>query len=233
MRRFSLINGVIARRQRKPEPRRREVQGVALLALGTLLLTCLLTYDRSDVGREATGRAVHNLAGPAGARVAGWLLDFAGLAALLLPVALLRVGARRFSPARQAGGGARVAAGFAVAIVSACSLLALYRPRAVSAWVREPGGAVGALIAFALTAALNRTGALIVLGAALAIGLRLLIQTSFEDLARRAAFFVARPARSSFAPEEPPCANGEDREDDAPGVHRMQEDNSRSTNPDD
>lgn len=228
MRRSSLE--VVAKRQRKSEPRRhREVKGVALIALGILVLTCLLTYDRSDVARETAGRAVNNLAGRGGARVAGWLFDFAGLASLFLPVALLRAGVRRFRPARQAGRDVR-AAGFAMAILSACALLTLYRPRAVTAWVGEPGGAVGALVAAALTSALNRPGAFIVLVAALAIGLRLTTETSLADLARRASALVARPAaaRASLV-QEPARADGDDRDSGAPAIHRVPEDSSQAS----
>src|ERR1700730_10651837 len=79
--------------------RRNEILAILLLAVGLLLLLCLISaafYPNDPSWNSAGQTETHNWAGAIGASVAGALFQSIGLAAYLLPVLFLGASWRRF-----------------------------------------------------------------------------------------------------------------------------------------
>ena len=179
---------------RKPPPPRarlapakgNELLGVVELLIGVLVGVSLVTHhpqDPSFFHQVAPGAAgIHNLIGKAGAEVSAALLQALGLPCLALPLLLVAASWRRLrrrERVRVFGRG--LGAGVLLATLPPLLQITLERV----AWRGEPieaGGAVGLLIAEALTGRLNVIGALLVLLAGVVVGSTLVVQSSLGDV---------------------------------------------------
>ncbi|MFN2598803.1 MAG: DNA translocase FtsK [Pyrinomonadaceae bacterium] len=174
--------------------RHNEITGIALLALGALVVLCLVFFHPNDPSLNAAGQShTDNLIGPVGAYVSDLLLQTFGLAAYLLPALLFAAAVRRFQkkPLRAPLG--RVA-GLVALLLSVAGLLALLvAPLFFDGRVRA-GGFVGALLATQLASAAGKTGALILLVAAAAVSLLLATNFSFAHAYTRAVAAFGSPA---------------------------------------
>ncbi|MDT7602318.1 MAG: segregation ATPase FtsK/SpoIIIE, family, partial [Acidobacteriota bacterium] len=183
--------------------RRNEIVVIALLAVGALLVLCLLFFHPNDTSLNAAGQThTDNLIGPVGAYVSDALLQTFGLAAYLLPLLLFAAAVRRFQkkPLRAPLG--RVI-GLVVLLLSVAGLLALSSlPVFFDARV-QAGGFVGALLASQLAGAAGRVGALILFTACGAVAVLLATNFSFARAYERGVeafgspqdFFRAQVAR--------------------------------------
>ena len=81
---------------KRPENRRHEILGIALLALALLLSISLFSYDRLDpsLSSVSSNPTVHNLAGKVGATLADGLFQLMGGSAFLLLLGLFVFGGR-------------------------------------------------------------------------------------------------------------------------------------------
>jgi S-DNA-T family DNA segregation ATPase FtsK/SpoIIIE len=178
----------------KRSSRRNEITGIALLALGALVVLCLVFFHPNDPSLNAAGQArTDNLIGPVGAYVSDVLLQTFGLATYLLPLLLFAAAVRRFQkkPLRAPLG--RVA-GLIALLLSVAGLLALSSlPIFFDGRVRA-GGFVGALLATQLAGAAGRVGALILLTASAAVAVLLATNFSFARAYGRAVAAFGSPA---------------------------------------
>ena len=81
---------------KRPENRRHEILGIALLALALLLTVSLVSYDRLDPSFSSVSSSpiVHNLAGKVGAYLSDGLFQLIGGSAYLLVLGLFVLGGR-------------------------------------------------------------------------------------------------------------------------------------------
>ena len=151
---------------------RRRVVGIALLALGALILLSLVSYSHSDpvlLLKAGTGETVTNWLGPTGALLAEVILQLVGVVGFVIPLVLFQAARRRLQPAPPEGDDSTAVRVLILAslAVSATGLASLAQQFFVDgtgggfAW----GGVGGSLLATALTGAMNPLGAGVVLGA--------------------------------------------------------------------
>jgi S-DNA-T family DNA segregation ATPase FtsK/SpoIIIE len=145
----------------------REAALLACAGTALFLLVALISFHPDDPGWSTSGQGgpVRNLTGTAGAWIANGLLCVFGYVAFLLPWALLWVGLRVFrgrGRTAQVPGTVRAAA-WAVALLSAAALAALYLDSAAHWLPQGSGGIAGSLLAERLTRALNPVGASVLL----------------------------------------------------------------------
>ncbi len=159
------------------ERRRNEFLGILVLAAGAILLAALISYHPQDASLFSS---VHdptlrpkNWAGRFGASFADGALQFFGLAAFVLPLTLLAVGARRIRSKKTGAWGTK-ALGLLLILLTAAPLahLALGRPHLLGGGLGA-GGYVGDVLGSLLVSALNGPGAAILLVSGLLIGLLL------------------------------------------------------------
>ncbi|MDI3259051.1 MAG: DNA translocase FtsK 4TM domain-containing protein [Sinobacteraceae bacterium] len=195
----------------------REAALLACAGAALFLLVALVSFHPDDPGWSTSGLGgpARNLAGTAGAWIANGLLSLFGYVAFLLPWALLWLGLRLFrgrSPGPRVPGAVRVAA-WAVALLSAAALAALYLEPAAQWLPQGSGGIAGSLLAERLTRALNPVGASLLLLTLFAAALPLAMIFSWlavlEALGTRVqGFFDRLRARRAAAREarQPPSA---------------------------
>src|SRR5260370_19474407 len=170
-----------------------EVIAIALIALAVLIFLCLFSYHPNDPSWNAAGETeAHNLIGAVGANVAAALFQAIGLAAYLLPFLLLAAAWRRFRSRRIGAPLARVI-GLVVLVLSSSALLTLANIRPLFDASFHVGGFAGALIARALTSAVNTAGATLLLAALAVSGVPLATQLSFVSLYERIASAIHNP----------------------------------------
>ena len=168
-----------------------ELIGIIVLAAGLTLGAALITYhpDDSSAFYTSTNSAIANAIGYYGATIAWIFVGFFGLSSILFPVALLVVGWNRFWGKELEYVQTKLI-GFAVVIASLPPLLDLAFAKI---WFRgaliAAGGYFGEEIGRAATSNLNRTGAAIVFGTLLLLGVLLATRISL------AAIFVALHAQ--------------------------------------
>jgi S-DNA-T family DNA segregation ATPase FtsK/SpoIIIE len=158
-----------------------EILGLVLLVAACLLLLALATYTPTDpslntVGGYATGRAAHNWIGLAGAYLSDALLQVIGIAAFLLPLALLRVGVC-WMRSKPAGSPVARGLGLLMWVVFAPAAIALLPLSLHYRHTLPIAGVSGRLIGDALVTLLNFPGACLVLG--LMVVLSLYLATTF------------------------------------------------------
>ncbi|MGH9903804.1 MAG: DNA translocase FtsK 4TM domain-containing protein, partial [Pyrinomonadaceae bacterium] len=175
--------------------RRNEIVAIALIALGALLLLCLVSYDWTDPSRHtaAPGDAVGNWAGVIGAYVSAELFQTIGLAAYLLPVLLLAVAWRRFRTRHIHAPLSRVA-GLTTLLLASSALLDLFSVPVPFDSNFRPGGFLGALVAGGLRDGLNTVGASVLLVALAATGVLLATNFSFARAYERAVEAFGHPS---------------------------------------
>jgi S-DNA-T family DNA segregation ATPase FtsK/SpoIIIE len=149
----------------------REGAAISLGVIALVVVVALLSFDPGDPGFSSTGvgDVVHNRVGSAGAYLADLLYYLFGRPAYLLPLAL-GVTAVRMARARAlAEASSRVnfavrGLGFAVLLMSSCSLTALHwNPGLLPVGA---GGVVGTAVGSGLSGSLNLLGATLLLLAA-------------------------------------------------------------------
>lgn len=184
--------------------RRNEIIALALLVLGALVALCLLSYNPNDASWNVAGQTNadrRNFVGVVGAEIAVTLFQTIGLAAYLVPALLFVAAWRRFRTRRLRAPFLRVA-GLLLIVVAISSLLALFSVPQLYDRSFEPGGLIGAFVAYVLAGSLNTIGASVLLFALAAAGLLLATNFSFtRALERLTAAGDARFATLKFLPE--------------------------------
>ncbi|MEP6920760.1 MAG: DNA translocase FtsK [bacterium] len=164
--------------------RRNEIVAILFLALGLLLLLCLVSaaFNPNDPSWNSAGQsATNNWAGAIGASVAAALFQFIGLAAYLLPVLFLAASWRRFRT-RSIHAPLYRLLGLVMLLLSAAALLSISSLPPIFDSSLQPGGLIGTLIARVLASGLNTVGATVLLMAIAATGLLLATNFSFIGL---------------------------------------------------
>ena len=146
--------------------------GIALLALAALILLSLVSYSSTDpvlLLKAGANETVTNWLGPTGALIAEITLQLVGVVGFLIPLVLFQAARRRLRPVPLEGEDSTAVRMLILAslAVSATGLASLAQQvfgqelGASFAW----GGIGGALLATALSGAMNPLGAGLVLGA--------------------------------------------------------------------
>ncbi len=166
-----------------------EFLGLCCFAAALMLLISLATYHPSDPAlyfKAGASGPVRNFIGPMGAFLAEILVpQLFGLAAVLVPLLLGLLGWRLFwckpllAPYTKAAGLLLLVASSTAFLTLTLGVVNPYGGQPVRA-----GGAVGSLLAEALTANFNRPGAFIVVATALFVSIILSTQFSFASLLR-------------------------------------------------
>jgi DNA segregation ATPase FtsK/SpoIIIE, S-DNA-T family len=149
----------------------REGAAISLGVIALVVIVALLSFDPRDPGFSSTGvgDAIHNRVGSTGAFFADLLYFLFGRPAYLLPLALGVTAARmaRVRVAAEASSRANFAVrglGFAILLISSCSLTALHwNPGVLPAGA---GGIVGTAVGTGLSNGMNLLGATLLLLAA-------------------------------------------------------------------
>jgi len=161
--------------------RRNEIIAISMLAVGLLLLLCLVsaTFNPNDPSWNSAGQAdTHNWAGTIGANVAAFLFQSIGLAAYLLPFLLLAAAWRRFKTRSFRAPLSRLL-GLVILTLAAAALLSIANIQPIFDSSVQPGGLAGTLISRGLASGLNTVGATVLLIAMAATGLLLATNFSF------------------------------------------------------
>ena len=160
-----------------------EILGLGLLAVATLLLLALVSYTPGDPSLNTVGavvrtgsRPVYNWAGPAGASVSDFLLQSLGIATLLFPVLIGRLGICWMRSRPQGSPGAKTI-GLALWILAAPTALGLFPAHLLWRGALPIEGVTGRVFADQFVGVLNYPGACVVVG--LAVLLSLYLSTSF------------------------------------------------------
>jgi len=187
--------------------RRNEIIAISLLAVGLLLLLCLVsaTFNPNDPSWNSAGQAdTHNWAGTIGANVAAFLFQSIGLAAYLLPFLLLAAAWRRFKTRSFRAPLSRLL-GLVILTLAAAALLSISNIQPIFDSSIQPGGLAGTLISRGLASGLNTVGATVLLIAMAATGLLLATNFSFIVFYSRVVavsgerFKFITPLRERFA----------------------------------
>jgi S-DNA-T family DNA segregation ATPase FtsK/SpoIIIE len=172
---------------------KREIRGIVLLALAFFFLISLASYDRLDPSFNVSSDRLRteNYAGPAGAYVSDFLFLFFGLAAYLIPVALMAMAFADFLK-RQIDAAYTKIIGIFLLVVSICGFLDLLIGRwtvtsrlsdgTYKDFSMEAGGWIGTLLFQTLQANAGFAGALLVLTTSLLLSLLLLVQLSLGKM---------------------------------------------------
>jgi S-DNA-T family DNA segregation ATPase FtsK/SpoIIIE len=182
-----------------------EILAILLVALGLLLLLCLISapFYPNDPSWNSSGQTeTQNWAGTIGANVAATVFQFIGLAGYLLPLLLFAAAWRRFRTTGFQSIWFRLI-GLTVLVVAASGLLSISGIRPLFDGSVQPGGLLGAVVAQALISGLNKVGATVILIAVAATGILLATNFSFvrfyqvlsEMVATRFAFVGTLPQR--------------------------------------
>jgi S-DNA-T family DNA segregation ATPase FtsK/SpoIIIE len=158
-----------------------EIVAIALVALGLLLLLCLVptSYPPNDPSWNAAGEsAARNWIGAVGANVAAALFQGIGLAAYLVPLLFFAAAWRRVRSRRISAPVSRMS-GLTMLVLSSAALLSLANIPPVFDASVNAGGVVGAIIARVLVSGLNTIGATILLSAIAAASVLLATNFSF------------------------------------------------------
>ena len=161
-----------------------EVLGLGLLALAVLLLLALVSYTPADPSLNTVGggslstsaRAVHNWAGKLGAVTSDLLLQIIGIAALVFPILIGRLGVCWMRSQPQ-GSPAAKTIGTTLWIISAPTALALIPAHILWRGALPIEGTLGRILANTATGLLNYPGACVVVG--LLVILSLYLSTTF------------------------------------------------------
>ncbi len=148
------------------QERAKEIYGVLFLAVAVFLLLCLFSYDAFDPSFTtlAIGRKVHNTGGVVGAHLADLLFTFVGLAAYLIPFALMAISFTYFAGRNLSDFrfGWKPTLSY-LSLIFAIALLVHLRLREVELGGRmaDAGGIFGLWLGKKLTRLIGRTGSYI------------------------------------------------------------------------
>ncbi len=165
----------------KKEKITKELQGMALAAVGLFILLAFLTFNTADVSWNSYSNegGVHNMGGRLGAQVADLFFSCFGLASYLVPIALLYMAYTllRFKEIRLRS--YKLLASFGL-IFSLSGLFSFFRDT-TTLFNQEvaTGGAIGKLTTAFLKSFVGSTGAMLVLLPLLAASIMILSKFSF------------------------------------------------------
>lgn len=165
----------------KKEKIAKELQGMALGAVGVFFLLTFLTYNSADVSWNSYSNegTIHNLGGRLGAQVADLLFSSFGLASYLIPLALLYMSYTlfRFKEIRLRSYKLLAAGGL---LFSLATLFAFFREKTFLFEQQVPtGGLVGVVTAHFLKSTVGTAGAMLLLLPLLAACIMILAHFSF------------------------------------------------------
>ncbi|HSE42691.1 MAG TPA: DNA translocase FtsK 4TM domain-containing protein, partial [Acidobacteriota bacterium] len=172
---------------------KREIRGIVFLALAFFLLISLVSYDRLDPSFNVSSDRLQteNYAGPVGAYVSDFLFLFFGLAAYLIPIALIAMAFVDFLK-REIDAAYTKIIGIILLVISICGFLDLLIGRwTISSrlsdgtfkdFSMEAGGWIGMLLLQTLQTNTGFAGALLVLATLLLLSLLLLVQLSLGKM---------------------------------------------------
>jgi DNA segregation ATPase FtsK/SpoIIIE, S-DNA-T family len=182
-----------SRRPRPQHSRQNEIVSILLLALGLLLLLCLLSYNPNDPSWNSDSSfPTQNLIGYGGAVTADFFLQRFGLIAYMLPLLIGLIAWQCFKSLSL-----RVpiwsAAAFALLVISLAGVLALTDYKFLDGSVKL-GGMVGDLVSWLFVAWLSKIGTFILLAAVAIASLIYITNYSltavFSDVRHYAEMFV-------------------------------------------
>jgi S-DNA-T family DNA segregation ATPase FtsK/SpoIIIE len=161
-----------------------EVLGLGLLTIAVLLLLALVSYTPGDPSLNTVGgltgagtlHPVHNWAGRLGASVSDLLLQLLGIATLVFPLMIGRLGIC-WLRSRSQGSPAAKSIGLALWILAAPAALALFPIHMLWRGALPIEGITGRLVADAAIVLLNFPGACVVIG--IAVLLSIYLSTTF------------------------------------------------------
>lgn len=167
--------------ENKKEKLTKELQGMALGAVGIFIMLSFLTYNIADVSWNSYSNegAIHNLGGHFGAQIADLFFTSFGLASYLIPLALIYIAYTllRFKEIRLRS--YKLAAAFGL-LISLATLFAFFRDKTILfEQTVATGGAVGVLVSRTLKTSIGVTGALLLLLPLLAASIMILSKFSF------------------------------------------------------
>jgi len=193
----------------KKEKLTKELQGMALGAVGVFFLLAFLTYNAADVSWNSYSNAgnIHNLGGRLGAQVSDLFFSAFGLASYLIPLTLLYISYTlfRFKEIRLRSYKLMAAAGL---LFSTATMFAFFREKTFLFEQQVPtGGLVGVVTAHFLKNTIGTAGALLLLLPLLAACIMILAHFSFilfagwwlENMKQK---WAARQKRRSYARSE-------------------------------
>ncbi len=159
----------------------KELQGMALGAVGVFFMLAFLTYNTGDVSWNSYSNegSIHNLGGRLGAQVADLFFSSFGLASYLIPLALLYMSYTlfRFKEIRLRSYKLIASAGL---LFSLATLFAFFRDKTSLFEQQVPtGGLVGVVTAHFLKSTVGTAGALLLLLPLLAACIMILAHFSF------------------------------------------------------
>ncbi|HCE66100.1 MAG: cell division protein FtsK [Geobacteraceae bacterium GWC2_55_20] len=159
----------------------KELQGMALGAVGVFFMLAFLTYNTGDVSWNSYSNegSIHNLGGRLGAQVSDLFFSSFGLASYLIPLALLYMSYTlfRFKEIRLRSYKLIAAAGL---LFSLATLFAFFRDKTSLFEQQVPtGGLVGVVTAHFLKSTVGTAGALLLLLPLLAACIMILAHFSF------------------------------------------------------
>ncbi len=165
----------------KKEKLTKELQGMALGAIGVFFLLAFLTYNAADVSWNSYSNAgnIHNLGGRLGAQVADLFFSAFGLASYMIPLTLLYMSYTlfRFKEIRLRSYKLVAAAGL---LFSTATMFAFFREKTFLFEQQVPtGGLVGVVTAHFLKNTIGTVGALLLLLPLLAACIMILAHFSF------------------------------------------------------
>jgi S-DNA-T family DNA segregation ATPase FtsK/SpoIIIE len=155
--------------------------GLCVLAAAGLLLLALATYTPSDPSFDTVGgafglRPAHNWTGLLGAYASDLMLQVFGIAIVVLPLALLRVGAS-WMRSRAVGSGRAKAIGLLIWLLFAPAAIALLPGHPLWKHALPLPGVEGRLLADSLVHFVNLPGAALITG--LMVALSIYLSTTF------------------------------------------------------
>jgi S-DNA-T family DNA segregation ATPase FtsK/SpoIIIE len=186
---------------------KREIRGVVFLALAFFLVISLASYDRLDPSFNVSSDRLRteNYAGPVGAYVSDFLFLFFGLAAYLIPIALIAMAFADFMK-RQVDAAYTKIIGVFLLVISLCGFLDLLIGRwtitsrlsdgTYKDFSMEAGGWIGMLLFQTLQSNVGFAGALLVLATSLLLSLLLLVQLSLGKIVELVVSRVADAFRT-------------------------------------
>lgn len=184
---------------RDQNKRVREIKGVICLALALFLFLCLLSYSPKDPSFThfvAEGNSTHNLTGPFGSYAADAILRLLGVAAFLIPLALLACAFQYFlRPAFFLIAQRVIGFSFLTLAVSGLSAALITGGITVYGEKLKAGGLVGAGILRILLGYFNPAGTYIILILILIVALFFTIEFSLVSVSER----ISKRLRQSAA----------------------------------
>ncbi|MFH1994409.1 MAG: DNA translocase FtsK 4TM domain-containing protein [Nitrospinota bacterium] len=163
----------------------REISAILLIALGVFVSISLYSYNRLDPSfnrfLSSPNMAIANSGGIVGAYLSDILIQFFGIGAYMVPLAIILLSWVVFF-SRRISHPALIIGGLSMGLISLCSLMNIYEfPFILDGGIR-PGGAVGVVVSKMSVRFLNTGGAVIMLLTILLVSFIVLTGMSIREL---------------------------------------------------